>query len=385
MTINERRINDLVFAEFFKEFVDDVTDFPVGFVMNAMFVRNLASFFNSHFLPEINAGIFLDQVNHMRALERLVKVDFRSLIRHDAVVGNDLCGSFEDAFGFIHDVLEVKISSICFEHGKFRVVMRIDAFITENASDFINAFHSADDQAFQMQFKSDAQIKLNIERIVVSDERTSRSTAGLRMQDGRFNFKEAVFVKIATNCRHDATAINETIVAFAIRNQIKIALTINLFNVLQTMIFVRKRTQRLRKESKLCCLYGQFAHVSLDDLTCNSQEIAEIRALKDMVHVFSDFIFADIKLHSAGFILKICKTDFSFAAFGNHAPCNRYDNVFVVQFFLVHVAILLMKFLVHGITFKTMAEWINACVAQFLHLFATNAHLIVHGLFISHY
>ena len=93
-----------------------------------------------------------------------------------------------------------------------------------------------------------------------------------------------------------------------------------------------------------------------------------------MVHIFSDFIFADIKLHSAGFILKICKTDFSFAAFGNHAPCNRYDNVFVDQFFLVH-----------GITFKTMAEWINACVAQFLHLFATNAHLIVHGLFISHY
>ena len=55
-------------------------------------------------------------------------------------------------------VVVIGISLISFQRGKFRVMAFVNAFVAEVSADFKHAVKSADDQALQIKFRSNAQI-----------------------------------------------------------------------------------------------------------------------------------------------------------------------------------------------------------------------------------
>ena len=69
---------------------------------------------------------------------------------------------------------------------------RRHALVAEDAADLEHALHATDDEPLEVQFERDAQVQVEIERVVVGDERASVGAAGVDVQDRRLDLDEAV-------------------------------------------------------------------------------------------------------------------------------------------------------------------------------------------------
>jgi hypothetical protein len=75
--------------------------------------------------------------------------------------------------------------------------MRGEAFVAEVAVDLVDPLQAAHHQPLQVQLRRDAQVEIDIERVVVRDERPRRRAAVERLHHGRFHFDEPR----ASSCR----------------------------------------------------------------------------------------------------------------------------------------------------------------------------------------
>ena len=91
----------------------------------------------------------------------------------------------------------VRVGLIELEHGELGIVLRRDAFVAEIAIDLVDALQAAHHQALQIQLRRDAQIQIDIERVVVRDERPRRRAAVEGLQHGRFHFQKAARLPVA--------------------------------------------------------------------------------------------------------------------------------------------------------------------------------------------
>ena len=110
-------------------------------------------------------------------------------------------------------------------------MFRVDAFVAENAADFINTLHATNDQPLQVQFQCNAQIKIDIQRIMVRDEWPRIRTTGLIMQNRSLDFKKSVVIQVFTNSTHDFGAFNKPIKTVRIRNKVQISLAVLLLDI----------------------------------------------------------------------------------------------------------------------------------------------------------
>ena len=148
MSIDKRRLRDLFLAELFKEQVDDMTDRAfMRLDFNTMFLCQSQRFLNAHGFPEINARDFLHRVDHVPALIRSFQGNLLVAQREVSLAENFHRDAFKQSFVQRHHPFDIAVSHIRFHRCKFRIVLRIHAFVAEQAADFINPFQSADDQA----------------------------------------------------------------------------------------------------------------------------------------------------------------------------------------------------------------------------------------------
>jgi hypothetical protein len=191
----------------------------------------------------------------------------------------------------------------------------IDSFVTEYATDFINLFHAADHKAFQVQLQCDAHVQFHIQCVVVRDERSCGCATGHIMQSRRFNFQVTKTVQVSSDFADDLAALHELIEALFVADQVKVALTVFLFNVRQPMIFVRQRTQSFRQMHKLRRFDGNFTGIGFHDRASYANDVAEIGLFKDCIILFPDSVFAHVDLDLAFAVLQMRKANLAFAAF----------------------------------------------------------------------
>ena len=181
-----------------------MTNFSVVFFnWNILFSSDNFSFFQSHILPEVNTSDFLDCINHVDAFEWFVDLDFSSLVVDRSITFNRFSSVLDDTFSQVHDIVEVSVSLVNFDRCELRVVSGIHAFVTEDTSDFVDTFHTTNDEAFEVKLSCDTKYHINILSVVVSDERFSSSTTSFVVKNRSFYFKETLSIEIATDFRDD--------------------------------------------------------------------------------------------------------------------------------------------------------------------------------------
>ena len=156
-------------------------------------------FFKAHVLPEVNTSNFLDCIHHMNTLEWFIDLDFSSLVINWTIPMDGFRSVLDNAFSQVHNILVVSIGLVDFDGCEFGVVSSIHSFITEDTSNFINALHSTNDQAFQVKFGRNTKDHVNVLGIVVSDKRTRRCSTSLVVKDRSFYFKEALTIQVTTD------------------------------------------------------------------------------------------------------------------------------------------------------------------------------------------
>ena len=106
----------------------------------------------------------------------------------------------------IHHLVHGPISGIQFEHRELGIVRRVDAFVAEDAPDFVDALETADDQPLQVEFRRDAHVERHVESVVMGAERTRGRAAGDVQQRRRLDFEETSRVAEAPHLRDDAAS-----------------------------------------------------------------------------------------------------------------------------------------------------------------------------------
>ncbi len=103
----------------------------------------------------------------------------------------------EQFFRELDHAAVIGVGLIELKHGEFRIVAHGDAFVAEVAVDFVDALKAADHQALEIKFGRDAEIEIDVERVVMRFKRPRGGTAIERLHHGRFHFEKAVRVKLA--------------------------------------------------------------------------------------------------------------------------------------------------------------------------------------------
>ena len=195
----------------------------------------------------------------------------------ELIRAEDLLGSAgEDALEDVHHTVEVRICLIELAGRELRVVLGVHALVAEDAADLIHALNAADDQALEMQLGRNAHIHINIERVVVCDERARRSAAGDGAEHGGLDLHEAEAVEIAAQVRDEPAADLEVALALGVHDQIHIALTVAQLHVRHAVELLRQRAQGLTEQRDLLHVDGDLPRLGLERVAAHADDIADV-------------------------------------------------------------------------------------------------------------
>ena len=104
-------------------------------------------------------------------------------------------------------------------------MIAVHAFIAEVTTDLINTFKTAYDEAFEVEFGSDTQVHIYIERVMMGDEWTRGSATGYLLQDRSFDFGITSLVKHLTHGTQDSRTLEEGLFDAFVNYEVYITLT----------------------------------------------------------------------------------------------------------------------------------------------------------------
>ena len=227
-------------------------------------------------LPEFDDGLAHGEPPQVAEIE-LLAVDIR--LRAAGGVERHLAQQF---VAEVHQAAIIRVGLIELQHGELGVVPRGDAFVAEVAVDLVDPLQAAHHQPLQIQLRRDAQVEVDIQRVVMRDKRTRRGAAVERLHHGRFHFDEAA----ASSCRRSEAmmlrARHEDLAHFGIGDQIEIALAVAGLHVFQAVPFLGHGEQRLREEFELLHVDAQFAGAGAEQIAFDADDVAEIEQLEEL-------------------------------------------------------------------------------------------------------
>ena len=140
-------------------------------------------------------------------------------------------------------------------HGELGVVASRNAFVAKHAANFVHAFHAANNEALQVQFKRNAQKERHVERVVMRVEGASVRTACFSVQNWCFYFNETFCRQRFAERRNNGVANSKGTACFVVGNKVGVALAVTSVGVGETVPFVGQWPH---------CFSEQYKFVDLD-------------------------------------------------------------------------------------------------------------------------
>ena len=160
-------------------------------------------------------------------------------------------GGADQLLGHLHHRGVIDIGLVELERGEFGVVPRRQPFVAKAAVDLEHLVgEPADHQPLQMQLGRDAQIEVDIERVVVGDEGLGRGAAGDRMQHRRLDFEIAARDEMAAQRGDDPAAPAQGLAALRVHDQIEVALAVAQLDIGETVKLLGQRAQGLGQDGE---------------------------------------------------------------------------------------------------------------------------------------
>jgi len=271
-------------------------------VLDAKFAEELVRFFSMKLVAggELDIELLLEGGDHVVTLPRTLEVEFENLgvgplalgveKNLGAATGKVLDQTLDHALGDVHQVLHISVGHIEFANCEFRVVGKINALVTEHASDFVDAVKSTNDEFLEVKFGGDAKVKVEIEVVVVGNEWLGGSTSSKHRHHGRLNFHKTQVVEITANIVNDLATLDEQLAGVVIEDEVKVTLAVTRFLILETKVTRRKLVEVGREELNLARVDAEFALLGAGRSADDTDDITtlEVRVVSDEgVGVFS--------------------------------------------------------------------------------------------------
>ena len=288
--------------------------------------------------------VFLDSFTHGQFFERLAEVESLVAVRHRGVAQNILRQGTEQGFGQLDQIFVVCVRHVEFHHGELRVVANGDTFVTEVTVDFEHTLEAANHQTFQVQFRRDTQVHVQIQRVVMGDERTSGRAARDHLHHRCFHFHKAAAHHELTDTRQNLRTHFESLAGFIVRDEIQVTLTVARFLILQAVEFVRQRTQCFGQQTQFGAVDRQLTGFGFEQLTFRAQNIAEVPFLELLVvDAFRQIVTRDVQLDTTANVLQRNEGRFTHNTTGHHTARNGDLDIQRFEFFAFLIIIFRMQ------------------------------------------
>ena len=132
----------------------------------------------------------------------------------------------QQLFGHGHQLLVVAVGLVELQHRELGIVLGRNPLIPEVTVDLVDAFDPADGQPLEVELRRDPQIELNVERVVMRDERARQRAAGDRLHHRRLDLEIPAGVQERADRREGPAADLEHPARIGIHDQIEVALPV---------------------------------------------------------------------------------------------------------------------------------------------------------------
>ena len=236
-------------------------------------------------------------------------------------------------------------------------------------------FAIGDDEALEAQFGCNAEIEVNIERVVMRDEGTRCSTARKSGQHGGLDLEIVPLVQIAANGLNDLRPLAEGIAYVHIDHEIEIALAIARIHILQTVELFGQRAQRLREQVKVLDAHGNLAATRLEDNTANPDDVADVKTLELLlVLALTEDIHLEIDLYVSCAVIERREGCFAMSAY-RHQASRDADFLPLLVLGEIVIALLEIGSIVRDL--EAMPKRGDPHRTERIHLFAADTHHLI--------
>src|SRR5262249_51093007 len=196
---------------------------------------------------------------------------------------------------------------------------RGEAFVAEVAVNFVDALETADDQAFEVELRSDAEVEVEIERVVVGDEGARGGAAIDRLHHRRFDLDEALRFELTAQGGDDPRSGDKYFARLGVGNKIEVTLAIADFYVLEAMPLLGHGEQRLGEELELLGVDRKLARAGAEEVSFNADDVADVEELEELKIALGDGVFLDVNLHPLAGLLKVHEARLAHGTARHHA------------------------------------------------------------------
>ncbi len=116
----------------------------------------------------------------------------------------------------------LRIRPVELNHGELRIVRIVNAFVPKTAANFKDPLKAANQKPLQIELRSNAQVQVDIEGVVMGRERPSVGTTWDRLEHGCFHFHEVALFQKRTHGSNRFGTQNEPLAHFGIAHQIEL-------------------------------------------------------------------------------------------------------------------------------------------------------------------
>ena len=208
-------------------------------------------------------------------------------------------------------------------------------------------------------------------------ERTGGRTGQQGGKDRCFNFREALAAHESADAADDGRSQECDAAGILIHDQVNISSSVAFFLVGETMELLRKGTQRFCQMCIFMDFNRQFTGLCLDDITLDTDDVADIALLEELVDFFADNLFLDDDLDLSVSVKQVHETDLAHAALGHDTAGNGDFRLQGFQFLGTLFRIGTADIGRMRRAAVSLAERIEACFLQGIHLLAAGQFLVV--------
>ena len=195
------------------------------------------------------------------------------------------------------DGVVIAVGLIGLDHGEFRGVGGVGAFIAEIAVDFEHAVNAAYQATLEEQFRRDAQVKIQVEGVHVRGERTGGGTAVHGLQHRSLDLDEVMVGEGLAQGGDGLGTVAHHVADLLVRDHADVRLTgASVF--VQVLVQGRQRLQCLGRDGPFGGEHGQFTGLGGDHTALDEQMVTKVNQLLELLEgVGADLLLGDHALN----------------------------------------------------------------------------------------
>ncbi len=224
--------------------------------------------------------------------------------------------------GNVHHALIIGVCLIQLDGGELRVMTGVHALVAEDTADLVDVLETADDQTLEVQLGRNTQVHVDVQRIVMGDERTCCRTARDGVEARGLNLHKAAAIHKAADLTHDCRALLEGVTYLRVDDEVNVTLTVAHIGILQTVPLLGQRCKVLGQQGQLGHLNRDLTLLGAEYLAVDADEVANVHLLKALVNVLAQCVTGDVQLETAIAVGQVCKGCLAHDALGHHTACQ---------------------------------------------------------------